>query len=317
MRKMRFGLLMMVITILLGSLLPSAAASAAMSWETVPSSMAGVEEYFSVTNPDNVSVVTEEDYPVISMKSGKSGHWIISKKPVLVPNYTYTVELAGEAKVGAELSVFVGADPKFLNGVQVYLTKRGNGAATLDGAIREAGLYKKVMTCSPDLADVDNKATYFKIELQVFEFDIDVYLNDEYLETITVTEEVQGHVGVRCSSAGGELRIKSMSLVEEASTPTDAPATQQPTEAPTEQPTPSADVPAETQDTTATQPPEHTQKVENSTPATTIAPTQDAQPEDNTGISMGVVGGIVLGVVAVICGIAVAVFFIIKKKNTP
>lgn len=312
MRKMRFGLLIMAVTILLGSLLPISAADASMSWETIPSSMAAVEEYFNITDPSNVSVVTEEDYSVISMKSGKSGHWIISKEPVLVPNYTYTVELAGESKVGAELSVFVGADPKFLNGVQVYLTKRGNGAATLDGAIREAGLYKKVMTSSTDLEDVDNKATYFKIELQVFEFDIDVYLNDEYFDTISLAEEVEGHVGVRCSSNGGELRIKSMSLVEGQSnteTPSTAPATQQPTA--------SAEVPTATQGTMATKQPETTQKVENSTPVTTIAPTQDVEAKDNTGISMGVVGGIILGVVVVICGIAVAVFFIVKKKNTP
>ncbi len=313
MSKIKFGLVLIAVIILTGSLLPISAANASLFGDAVTSSMTEVEKYFDITNPDKVSVVQENNYSVISMKSGNSGHWIISKKPVLSPNYTYTVELAGESKTGAELSVFVGADPRFLNGVQVYLTKRGNGQVTLDGAIREAGLYNKVISCTPDVADADSKDTYFKIELQVFEYDIDIYLNDEYLETITMTEEVEGHVGVRCSSAGGELRIKSMSLVEEAAdnTTPDTSSTIPPTATPTEMPTGSDEITATKTPVAGT-----TQKVDVSTPMTN-APTQDVKTDENSGISMGAVGGIVLGVVVVICVIAVVVFFIIKKKNTP
>ena len=319
MRKLNVILLVLSM-ILICSIIPVSAENASFFGDTVTSSMEEVQKYFNITNPDCVSVITENDMPVIHMQSADSGHWIISKEKVEFPEFSYTVELAGGEAIGTELSIFVGADPRFLNGVQVYITKRGMEYVSVQGATRKGGLYTKVMDEMATIDDCNEEETYFKIQLLVYETDMDIYVNGELIGAMYVESGFKGHVGVRCSRDGGNLRVKKIALVEgeidiEAdNTPSDAPATQAPTS-----PSDATQAPPQT----ATQAPT-TAPTQAPTDEPTVAPTQKPISTDapatqvpdnnNDGMSAGALGGIVLGIVAGICVIAILVFFVMKKK---
>ncbi|MBE7067114.1 MAG: hypothetical protein E7385_06140 [Ruminococcaceae bacterium] len=319
MRKLAVTLLL-AIMIMVCTVIPVWAENASVFGDSITTSMTEVEKYFNITNTDNVSVTTEDGMPVIYMQSADTGHWIISKDAVDFSEFTYTVDLAGGQDSGTELSVFIGADPRFLNGIQVYITKRGKETVSVQGAIRKAGLYEKIMDEAVEIENCNQEETYFRVQLYVSGSDMDVYVNGIYVNSIYIEKGFEGRVGVRCSSAGGDLRIKELALVEgsidiEADNATEEPAATDVPADPTEKPADPTDVPSEpTASTVPTTAPTSEPVNPTQAPLATDSPATQQPDNDSQGLSMVALGGIILGIVAVICLIAVIAFILVKKK---
>lgn len=316
MRRIRIGLLMVAMLIFTLCFIPAQADSTSIFGDNLTSSVDEIRTYFDMTEQGKVTTTTENDVPIIYMEAAETGHWIISKDPVDLAEFTYTVNVACAEGSGREISIFVGADSRYLNGFQVYLTKRGSDTVSVQAAERKSGVYTKVLDEYISVDYSDSSECYFKIQLQVIGSDMDIYVNGEYVNSVYVEKGFNGRVGVRCTgtnNAAGtsDLRIKELSLIgeiidiqPEENTPvpqkTDNPAqtpgqeaTTAPTKAPTQAPT--------------------------NEPVTTINPTQvPSDPNNdvnNDEVPVALVGGIVLGAIVCICAIAVVTYMVIKKKS--
>ncbi len=266
--------------------------------ESITSSMTELKKHFNITNEENVSITEKNGESIISMKSGERGYWIISKESVDYQEFNYTVELSGgnfDGTSNREISIFLGADERYMNGVQVYISKRGGDEVTVQVAEKKDGLFSTaILKLTQFVENASDASTLFKFELNIIGEDMDVYLNDEFLDTVTVMNGFAGRVGVRCSNQN-DINVHSLSLVEVKTSQNTA------------EPLPTDGLVFPTDDlvvgTTAP-----TDKV-TSVPSTQ-SPANEEQSKD--GSSLAIIG-IVAGVVVVIC--AVTTFVLIRKKK--
>jgi hypothetical protein len=257
---------------------------------------------FYTDKTESVSLVQESGVPVISITKDGSpfeSNRLITKKKVESSNFVYTVEAAATKRAGAqytEIPIIVGVKEGYGSYTQVYVNKSVDGTVTINAAALENGRFKKLWSQGCDVLNAESDETFFTIKLEVYGVDMDIYLDDEYITTITTSEEdYTGYVGVRCT---GDMRIRKMTLVETA-------------------------------DETMSDPTADTTKDPNATPS---FPTDDAnqsmqspnQPSvsqptvastDDAGSSGTAIGAFVVGGIAVVCAVAIFVYTFIRGRK--
>lgn len=314
--KIRIGLFLIAVMICTLSILPAQAAHTSIFGDAITSSIEEVKRYFDMTKQDKVSTTTESGVPVIYMQAAEVGHWIISKDSVDLSAFTYTVNVAFGEGVGREVSIFVGADSRYFNGFQVYLSKRGSNLVFVKAAELIDGNYTKVLEETVLVDNGDSSETYYKIQLQIKDSDMAVYLNDEYISSVHIEKGFKGRVGVRCTGqnnvvAVSDLRIKELSLTAGISEIDPDAGTANPGMTAAPQKTPGSSATIDTTKAPTKSPTEHS----TSETETTQQPTQGASDTNNSEeFPILLVGGTVLVTVICTCAIILAAYMVIKKK---
>lgn len=296
-------LLLILVVLLICSILPVYAAEESIFDADVMSSMENLKKSFKFTKEENIAIDQVDGASVISMTKGTVGHWIISKEAVTYDQFIYTVEISGGASDGtslSEISIFVAADDRYMNGVQVYLTKRGNDYVSVQAASKHDGEFDKPLQSGDYFVDADDAATIFKIELRIINEDLDIYVNDTYMNTFTEMGGFDGHVGVRCSKTN-DITIHSLALVPVTSTdvgetPSATDSLVFPTDDPIVMPTDTTENPIVTDEPESIQP-----------------DVEDDHKDDSEQSSLPLIIGIGVGVIALVC-VGVVVFVMKKKK---
>ena len=296
-------LLLILVVLLICSILPVYAAEESIFDADVMSSMENLKKSFKFTKEENIAIDQVDGASVISMTKGTAGHWIISKEAVTYDQFIYTVEVSGGASDGtslSEISIFVGADDRYMNGVQVYLTKRGNDYVSVQAASKHDGEFDKPLQSGDYFVDADEADTIFKIELRIINEDLDIYVNDTYMDTFTEMGGFDGHVGVRCSRTN-DITIHSLALVPVTSTdveetPSATDSLVFPTDDPIVMPTDTTENPIVTDEPESIQP-----------------DVEDDHKDDSEQSSLPLIIGIGVGVIALVC-VGVIVFVMKKKK---
>lgn len=286
------------------SILPVYATETSIFDADIMSSMDNLKKSFNFTKEENIHIDQVDGNSVISMTKGTVGHWMISKEAVTYDQFVYTVEVSGGAGDGtslSEISIFVGADDRYMNGVQVYLTKRGNEYVSVQAASKHDGEFDKPLQSGDYFADADDAATIFKIELRVINEDLDIYVNDTYMNTFTEMGGFDGHVGVRCSKTN-DIKIYSIGLVPVTSTDveTTPPSSTDSLVFPTDDP---IVMPSNTPET----------PVVTDAPESLQPNVDDDHQDDSEQSSVPLIVGIGIGVVALAC-VGVIVLVMKKKK---
>lgn len=210
--------IMMMVGIVGTGILPVAANTGTnMFSDEIFTSQEKLKETFNMDNADSVTLIKEDGVPVISVKRDGSpfeSNRMISKKRVDAANFVYTVEAAATRISGTqytEIPIILGVKDGYGSYTQVYINKSVDNAVSVKVAFLEAGKFRTVWSQSCFIDDAEKDSTYFNVRLEVYNDDMDVYVDDEYITTITSSDDYTGYVGVRCT---GAIRIKSMSLVE-------------------------------------------------------------------------------------------------------
>ena len=136
--------------------------------------------------------------------------------------------------------------------------------------------------------------------------EVSVYLNDEYLATLTDTEGcvgANGYIGLRAGSAGG-WKIKNLTVTEGVGGTPDTDPTEEPTVEPTVEATETP-----TEEPTV----ESTEEITTQNPSSdiTTVPEDPSTPKENGGFPWWIVG--VVAAAVVICG--TVLFLVLKKKK--
>ena len=152
--------------------------------------------------------------------------------------------------------------------------------------------------------DIYEEECWQTFTVEVTPEEVSVYLNDEFLTTLTDTDGCigeRGCIGLRAGSKGG-WKIKNLKLVEGLSSDTEL----EPTEASTVEPT--ADV---TENPTQTPSSDATEELTTVEPTVAVTEAPDSTPNEDEGFPWIIVGGI--AAVLVVGGIVVLV--IMNKKK--
>lgn len=158
--------------------------------------------------------------------------------------------------------------------------------------------------------DVYDTESWQTFSAEITAEDVSIYLNGEYLGTLTDTAGcvgANGYIGLRAGSAGG-WKVKNLKVVEGVGS-LEPEVTTEPTEEPTEVPTeePSIQVTEE-----PTQAPT-TEVTETATDENTVAPTQAQKPVAQK--DGGFPWWIAVVVAVIVVAACVTIWLIIKKKN--
>ncbi len=302
--KKRIVTLCMVVMLLIccvgNSSYAAPSASQNLYGEEIISSKTELEKHFYLNEPDAVSMIVEDGTPLIHMKRTNFDDGITvrlrSLKKMESSYFTYTVVLASKklAQLSfCELPIFVGSDADCKRFVQVYVNKSAEDSVTVNTALLEDGKFNKIGSQTAWVQDAALDDTFFEIRLEVYGEDMDIYLNDEYVNTITEMDGFAGYVGVRCS---GEMKVKSISLVE------NMPETESAAPSQTTSPEETFSFPEENPTTNVSYPPQ----IQNQPTATATA------SNDSFGIFTL---SIILGVVAVIVASATVIYIFVTKKK--
>lgn len=204
--------------------------------------------------------------------------------------YTLSVTVAGiasEPRDFHEIPIVIGSDAEHKNAHQIFISRRPTHIA-FRHARRVNGQYS--ITFDSNLDYIMEDDTFFTITIQVSGINANLFLNGEYVTTISEDSGFKGYLGFRWTNS---LDFKSIELYEGIVEPETPEATEKPEETQTPKPTDKQE---------ETPAPTETEKPSGTTPSNTDT---DDEKEKN-GMLPVIIGGVVLAVIVVVCIIVIA-----------
>lgn len=262
--------------------------------QDITSSRATLEAHFSISDPTGVTYELEEQTPLIHAKRTDKTTLLLSHEPVQLTDFVFTVEATSAQHPAMdiiELPIIVAFDQEAGQYIQVYITKVSADTVHVRAALHADGVYSEIWMHEYYVENAEMDDTFFEVTMESYGEEMDVYVNGDFIETITRPEGFSGHVGIRCT---GDMKIRKLSLVDSS-------------EVSTIEPTVSA---------SPTQTPEVSSSATKEPIATVSTP--DASPDnsnESTGLSSGAIGGIIVGILAFVCVLAIVIYTVIAKKK--